>query len=96
MPPTVSLIADVAITRLDALDTLARAAGSAVTNPGTSSAHVVLTGGGIASVDIPKFGEAPPLAIDVSADTDPEARAAAERLLVDLGAATDWSVVREY
>lgn len=94
MTATVSLIVDAAITKLDALDALARASRSEVLEPGTPAAHVVLQGGAVASVDIPKFGEAPPLAIDVTADDVHEARGAADRLLADLGTVTDWPVTR--
>jgi hypothetical protein len=96
MPATVSLIADVAVTRLDALETIANAARSVVTDPGTSTAHIVLEDGAVASVEIPKFGEAPPLAIDVSAAGASDARAAADRLLLALGSATNWPLVRDY
>jgi hypothetical protein len=96
MPATVSLIVDAAITRIAALDLIARAAHSVVTERGTSLAHVLLTDGAVASVDVPKFGEAPPLAIDVTADDDAHARAAADELLLDLTTATDWPVTRHY
>ncbi len=96
MPSTVSLIVDAAITRLDALDAIALAARSRVSEPGTSTAFVMLAGGATASVDIPKFGEAPPLAIDVSGADAAAARAAADALLLDLGAATDWPIARDY
>ncbi len=96
MPATVSLIVDAAITRIDALDLIARAARSVVTGSGTSLAHVLLADGAVASVDIPKFGEAPPLAIDVTADDDGRARVAADELLLDLTTATDWPITRLY
>lgn len=96
MTPTVSLIVDAAVTRLDALDVIARAARSSVTDRGTSLAHVVLAGGALASVDVPKFGEAPPLAIDVAAEDAAAARTAADALLLDLTTATDWPITRHY
>lgn len=96
MPSTVSLIVDAAITRLDALDAIARAARSRVSEPGTSTAHVILAGGATASVDVPKFGEAPPLAIDVSGADALAARTAADALLFDLSTATDWPILRDY
>ncbi len=96
MSSTVSLIVDAAVTRIDALELVAEAARSTVTDRGTSLAHVMLAGGSVASVDIPKFGEAPPLAIDVSADDDATARAAADALLLDLTTVTHWSITRLY
>jgi hypothetical protein len=96
MSSTVSLIVDAAVTRLDALDQVALAARSVVAERGTSRAHVLLDGGAIAAVDIPKFGEAPPLAIDVSADDDARARSAADALLLDLTTSTAWPITRDY
>ena len=94
MSSTVSLIVDAAITRLEALDAVARAAHATVSDPGTSSAHVMLAEGAVAVVEIPKFGEAPPLAIDVTAAGEAEARTAADRLLAELHLATEWSITR--
>ena len=96
MTATVSLIVDAAITRIDALDLIARSARSVVTDPGTSFARVPLAGGASASIDIPKFGEAPPLAIDVTAADDAGALAAADALLRDLTTASDWPIHRDY
>ena len=96
MTSSVSLIVDAAITRLDALDAVALAAASVVTDRGTSSARILLAEGAIVTVDIPKFGEAPPLAIDVTATDEAAARTAADELLFDLSRATDWSIHRDY
>lgn len=93
---TVSLIVDAAITRLEALDAIARAARSTVVEPGTSTAHVLLLDGAVAAVDVPKFGEAPPLAIDVTAPGEAQSHTAADALLTDLGRVTDWSITRLY
>jgi hypothetical protein len=96
---TVSLIVDAAITRLDALEAIAAAVGSPLREAGTSLAWIALPGGGRATVDIPKFGEAPPLAIDVTSSTS-DARGAADDLLAALAAAdawpVDWPVARDY
>jgi hypothetical protein len=88
-----TIIVDAAITKLDALDAIAAAVGSPVQGAGTRNPFVALPQGGRIVVDIPKFGEAPPLAIDV---TDPRgeaaARLAAETLLDGLTRATGWPI----
>jgi hypothetical protein len=95
--PTVSLVVDAAITRLEALDAIVAAVGTELVDPGTSYTTVPLPGGAVATVDIPKFGEAPPLAIDVSdARGLAEARGAADALLPVLAESTGWSISRLY
>jgi hypothetical protein len=96
MSTSVSLIVDAAITRVDALDAIARAARSVVTDRGASTARILLADGAIVTVDIPKFGEAPPLAIDVTSADRESARIAADELLFDLSTATDWPIHRDY
>ena len=97
MPASVTLVVDAAVTRLEALDAIASAVSGEVTDPGTSFSRVELPGGASASVDIPKFGEAPPLAIDVNDERGVErAREAAEALLPILAASTGWSISRLY
>jgi hypothetical protein len=94
---TVSLVVDAAVTRLEALDAIAAAVGTSLVDPGTSYTTVPLSGGAWATVDIPKFGEAPPLAIDISDERSAaEAQAAADGLLPVLAAATGWSISRLY
>ena len=88
-----TIIVDAAVTKPEALDAIAAALGSTVQSPGTARPYVALPHGGRVVVDIPKFGEAPPLAIDVS---DPrgatESRRAAEALLDRLTASTGWQI----
>lgn len=90
---TATIIVDAAITKLDALDAIAGALGSPVRGSGTRRPFVTLPSGGRAEVDIPKFGEAPPLAIDV---TDPrgaaESRVAAQGLLDLLVSTKGWPI----
>lgn len=54
-----------AVTKLDALTVIAGITGSAVEGAGTTAARVVLADGVRVQIDIPKFGEPPPLALDV-------------------------------
>jgi hypothetical protein len=91
MDHVATLVADIHATKPEALGIIAAALDATVQGAHTASAFVPLPHGGRIEVDIPKFGEAPPLAIDVH---DPrgaaEARTAAQSLLELLSTATAW------
>jgi hypothetical protein len=90
---TTTIIVDAAITKPEALDAIAAAVGSPVRGAGTAMPHIALPDGGRIVVDIPKFGEAPPLAIDITIPGGAlEARLAAQTLLESLASTTGWSV----
>src|ERR671912_356791 len=92
-PYCATLVVDEAITKPDALAAVARAIAGSVQRAGSAEPFVALNGGDWAEVEIPKFGEAPPLAIDVfSADSREHAEASALALLDRLIAATAWRV----
>ena len=92
-PHCATLVVDEAITKLDALEAIARALRSPIRRPGTSRPFVALAGGAWAEIEIPKFGEAPPLAIDVYCETSlADARAGALELMADLSASTTWEI----
>lgn len=92
-PFCATLVVNEAITKPDALATMARTLGAPVQRPGTSGAFIALDGDAWAEVDIPKFGEAPPLAIDVySGSSRDDAEAAAAELMSRLATATDWRI----
>ena len=92
-PFCATLVVDEAITKPDALASIARTLRIPVQRPGTSGAFVALDGGAWAEVDIPKFGEAPPLAIDVySALSRDDAETAATALMARLATGTDWAI----
>lgn len=81
----VTLVVDLPITKLDALDTIAFVADSAVANADTASPRVPLSSDAWAEVQIPRFADPPPLAIDVCSDADlTTARGAADRLVAGL------------
>jgi hypothetical protein len=93
MDHVATLVADIPATRPEALGIIAAVLDVAVQGAHTAHAWVPLPQGGRAEVDIPKFGEAPPLAIDVYDARGPaEARAAAQALLDQLFAATGWDL----
>lgn len=96
-PAIATLVAQDAVDKLAALDVIARAVGSAVSGSGTSTPSVVLAAGVRVQIEIPKFGEPPPLIIDVHADAG---RDVAERHALDLldvlRSATSWQLATDF
>lgn len=91
MDHVATLVADIHATKPEALGIIAAALDATVQGAHTAHAFVDLPHGGRVEVDIPKFGEAPPLAIDVHDPRgDAEARESAQALLELLGDATVW------
>ncbi|TFB57289.1 hypothetical protein E3T34_02155 [Cryobacterium sp. TMT1-62] len=91
MDYSATIVAQTHVTKPDALRLIAEAAGSTVRNAGTAHPFVPLVGGGRVEVEIPKFGEGPPLAIDVFNPHGAEqARASALSLQAALASVTDW------
>jgi hypothetical protein len=77
----VTLVVDLPITKPDALETIAFACDGVVEGARTAAPRVVLSPGAWAEVQIPKFADPPPLAIDVCSDASATAaRAAADTL----------------
>lgn len=88
-----TIVAADAVDKLAALATIADAVGSRVIGAGTSTPTIPLADGVWAQIEIPKFGEPPPLAIDVHATSGLEAaRHHARRLADTLAHATTWSL----
>ena len=82
-----------AVTKLEALAIIAALVGSAVDGAGTPTPRIALAEGVWAQIDIPKFGEPPPLAVDVwSAQGAAEARRHALALAALLRERAGWSV----
>ncbi|SDR96538.1 hypothetical protein [Agrococcus carbonis] len=81
---TVSLVVDEALSKLEALSAIADACGGAVVDAGTARARVRLGDGAWAEVEVPKFGDPPPLTIDVRAADPTSARQHAEHLAAGL------------
>ncbi|HLP23035.1 MAG TPA: hypothetical protein VK139_03220 [Microbacteriaceae bacterium] len=63
----ISLVVQNPLTKLEALELIARASGCAIVGAGTASAAVQLGPEARAHVEVPKFGEDVQLAIDVTA-----------------------------
>lgn len=96
-PATVTIVAADAVDKLAALATISRVVGAPVNGAGTAAPKIALADGVWVQIEIPKFGEPPPLAIDVHATAGAAAaREHAERLLALLHDHTSWGLVRAY
>jgi hypothetical protein len=84
-PFVVTLVVDLPIAKPDALEVIAFVADSEVENARTAFPRVSLGPDVWAEVQIPRFADPPPLAIDVCTDVSAEtARQAADRLAAAL------------
>lgn len=91
-PFVVTLVVDLPITKLDALDVIAFVADAEVEHARTAYPRVSLEPNVWAEVQIPKFADPPPLAVDVCSDeSEHKARRAADRL-ADALVAVGWNV----
>jgi hypothetical protein len=92
-PFCATLVVDEAITKLEALDAIAEVLQVAVQRPGTRSPFVRVGEDAWAEIEIPKFGEAPPLSIDVySVNSIADAEARALSLSAQLAASRSWVI----
>lgn len=81
------------VTKIDALAIVALAVDSPVREARTMRPYVELAGGARAEIEIPKFGEPPPLAIDVySTVSHDHAALEALSLMARLEEHTGWSI----
>jgi len=79
------------ITKLDALDTIAFVADGEVEGAGTVRPRVWLSPDAWAQVEIPKFADPPPLAIDVCSETSREAAVFHARRLTSALEEVGWT-----
>lgn len=86
-PYVVTLVVDVPVAKLDALEVIAFVADSRVEHAGTAYPRVPLEPNVWAEVQIPKFADPPPLAIDVCSDAS---RAVVDAAAARLSAALVW------
>lgn len=88
-----TIVADTATNKLDALAILSAASDGTIVGRDTPDVHLVLQSGSWAVIDIPKFGEPPPLTIDISSrGNEHHASAEAAAVSASLSRATGWSV----
>lgn len=80
-PFVVTLVVDMPITKLDALEVIAFVSDGSVENAKTAFPRVSLGRNAWAEVQIPRFADPPPVAVDVCSDASVDvARVAAVRL----------------
>ncbi|WJL96259.1 hypothetical protein QSU92_03435 [Microbacterium sp. ET2] len=92
-----TLVAADAVDKLAALAIIARATGGTVVGSGTARPRIPLRDGVWIEIEIPKFGEPPPLAIDVHAsEGQAAARSEAIALRDVLRRVTEWSIVAAF
>lgn len=84
-PFVTTIVVPMPVTKLDALDVIAFVADSTIEHAGTAYPRVSLAPGAWAEVQIPKFADPPPLAVDVCSDVSAaHAATHAQRLSVAL------------
>ncbi|MBW9110637.1 hypothetical protein JNB61_12710 [Microbacterium ureisolvens] len=88
----VTLVIDLPITKLDALDTVAFVADGEVEGAGSVSPRVWLSTDAWAQVEIPKFADPPPLAIDVFSETSREVALSHARRLAAALEEVGWTI----
>ncbi|MCG7417600.1 MULTISPECIES: hypothetical protein [Microbacterium] len=88
----VTLVVDMPIAKIDALDVIAFAADGGVEDPGTPYPRVWLAPHAWAEVEIPKFADPPPFAIDVYSDVSAEIAWAQARRLHTALERLGWTV----
>lgn len=91
-PFVVTLVVNMPVTKLDALDVIAFVADGSVQHPGTASPRVSLAPNVWAEVQIPKFADPPPLAIDVCSDASSELAMRHARRLAAALERLEWRV----
>ncbi|MEX0151814.1 hypothetical protein [Microbacterium sp. LMI1-1-1.1] len=88
----VTIVVDMPVTKIDALDTIAFAADGSVDDARTARPRVWLAPNAWAEVEIPKFADPPPLAIDVYSDKSGAIAWAEARRLFDALERLGWNV----
>ena len=90
--PTTTLVADVYVSKSEALSTLSELLGIPIRNTDPSNSVLDLDGGVVLTIDIPKFGEDLPLTIDLTADDAAALAATAQKLVEKTSSALGWTL----
>ena len=91
-PFVATLVVDMAVTKLDALEVLAFVADGSVQYAGTAYPRVALAPNVWAEVQIPKFADPPPLSIDIVSDVSEELALRHARLVGAALERLEWRV----
>ena len=87
-----TLVVDLPITKLDALEVIAFVSDGVVENPGTAFPRVHVGKNAWAEVQIPRFADPPPVAIDVCSDASLEVAHVEAARLADALHGVGWIV----
>jgi len=90
--PTTTLVADVYVSKAEALSALSETLGIPVRTTDPSNAVLDLYGGVLLTIDIPKFGEDLPLTIDLTADNAASLAEASLNLIDKALSALGWTL----
>lgn len=86
-----AIVCDVAVTKREALELVAGLCGVSIQDPESTTPFVVTDPVSRAQIEIPKFGEPPPLAIDIwSTESVEHARTIANDLCAQISGQTGW------
>ncbi|MDQ1122437.1 hypothetical protein [Microbacterium trichothecenolyticum] len=88
----VTLVVNMPITKIDALDVIAFASDGGIEDAGTAQPRVWLAPHAWAEVEIPKFADPPPFAIDVYSDVSGALAWAQARRLAEALERLGWTV----
>ena len=91
-PFVVTLVVDMPITKLDALEVIAFVSDGAVENARTAYPRVPVGPNVWAEVQIPRFADPPPIAVDVCSDASTEAAHVAAVRLAHALEGVGWTV----
>ena len=91
-PFVATLVVDLPITKLDALEVIAFVSDGAIENAGTAYPRVSVGPNAWAEVQIPRFADPPPLAIDVCSDVSAQVAHTAAVRLADALQRVGWTV----
>ncbi len=92
-----TLVVRNAVTKIDALAIVSLAVDRPVSGAGTTRPFIELDGGARVEIEIPRFGEPPPLALDVySTLSHDHAALSALALLATLESATAWTITPDF
>lgn len=91
-PFVVTLVVNMPITKLDALDVIAFVSDGVVENAGTAYPRVPVGRNAWAEVQIPRFADPPPIAVDVCSDASIETASLAAARLARALERVGWTV----
>ena len=93
MTHTVTLVADVYVSKAEALEALSNLFDVPLNYSDPSSAVLDLDGGVVLSIEVPKFGEDLPLTVDLTANDAATLERAARQVIERVSQGLSWSLM---